>query len=48
MEVEISHSTLNYKDAMIVNGQKGVVKQYPIVGGIDYAGVVTSSTSPLW
>ena len=35
-------------DQMIVNGQKGVVRQYPIVGGIDYAGVVAKSSSPLW
>lgn len=48
VEVEITHTTLNYKDAMIVNGQKGVVRKYPIVGGIDYAGIVAKSTSSLW
>jgi len=48
VEVAITHSTLNYKDAMIVLGQKGVVRKYPIVGGIDYAGTVAKSSSPLW
>ena len=48
VEVAVSHSTLNYKDAMIVRGRKGVVRGYPIVGGIDYAGVVARSSSPLW
>ena len=48
VEVAITHSNMNYKDAMIVLGQKGVVKEFPIVGGIDYAGVVAKSSSSLW
>ena len=48
VEVAVTHTTLNYKDAMIINGQKGVVKKFPIVGGIDYAGVISKSSSPLW
>ena len=48
VEVAVTHTTLNYKDAMIVNGERGVVKDFPIVGGIDYAGVVSKSSSPLW
>jgi acrylyl-CoA reductase (NADPH) len=46
--VDVSHSDLNYKDAMIVLGRKGVVKGWPIVPGIDFAGTVRSSRSPLF
>ena len=35
--MEISHSTLNYKDAMIVLGQKGVVRDFPITPGSPHA-----------
>lgn len=45
VEVSVTHSTMNYKDAMIVLGQRGVVKQFPIVGGIDFAGVVRGRPS---
>eukprot|EP01062_Namystynia_karyoxenos_P042476 TRINITY_DN31052_c0_g1_i1.p2 TRINITY_DN31052_c0_g1~~TRINITY_DN31052_c0_g1_i1.p2 ORF type:complete len:228 (+),score=48.27 TRINITY_DN31052_c0_g1_i1:84-767(+) len=46
--VRVTHSTVNYKDAMILAGQRGVVSQFPIVGGIDCAGVVEQSDSPMW
>lgn len=46
--VDVTHSDLNYKDAMIVLGRKGVVKGWPIVPGIDFAGAVRSSRSPLF
>jgi len=48
VEVDVHHSDLNYKDAMIVLGRKGVVKGWPIVPGIDFAGTVRSSQSPLF
>lgn len=48
VEVAITHSDVNFKDGMIVEGQKGVVKGYPIVAGIDYAGIVVRSSNPLW
>ena len=41
--VAIEHSTLNYKDALAITGQKPVVRTYPMVPGIDYAGRVTHS-----
>jgi acrylyl-CoA reductase (NADPH) len=46
--VAISHSTLNYKDGMVLGGLGRLVRQYPHVPGIDFAGVVESSQSPLW
>lgn len=46
--VRVHYSTLNYKDAMILGGQAGVVRNFPIVPGIDFAGEVEESQSPLW
>ncbi|MDA0664268.1 MAG: oxidoreductase [Proteobacteria bacterium] len=43
--VRVTHSGLNYKDGMIVNGIGRLVRNYPHVPGIDFAGVVESSDS---
>jgi acrylyl-CoA reductase (NADPH) len=44
--VAIDYSTLNYKDGMILNGVGRLVRAYPHVPGIDFAGTVESSESP--
>jgi acrylyl-CoA reductase (NADPH) len=44
--VAIDYSTLNYKDGMILQGQGRLVRAYPHVPGIDFAGTVVSSESP--
>jgi acrylyl-CoA reductase (NADPH) len=44
--VRIEYSTLNYKDGMILEGQGRLVRQYPHVPGIDFAGTVEHSHSP--
>ncbi|HZT86814.1 MAG TPA: MDR family oxidoreductase [Stellaceae bacterium] len=41
--VAIEYSTLNYKDGMILNGIGRLVRQYPHVPGIDFAGTVEQS-----
>ena len=46
--VRVSHSTLNYKDGMVLNGIGRLVKSYHHVPGVDFAGVVEHSTSPDW
>jgi acrylyl-CoA reductase (NADPH) len=46
--VRISHSTLNYKDGMVLNGLGRLVRSYPHVPGVDFAGVVEQLTSPDW
>ena len=46
VEVEVAYSDLNYKDGLIVLGRSGVVKSFPIVPGIDFAGTVVRSRSP--
>ena len=42
--VRVSHSTLNYKDGLCLTGGGGLVRTYPHVAGIDFAGEVESSS----
>ncbi|HEY0204008.1 MAG TPA: MDR family oxidoreductase [Acetobacteraceae bacterium] len=44
--VRISHSCLNYKDGLALTGKSPVVRRFPMIPGIDFAGVVESSDSP--
>ena len=46
--LRVTHSSINYKDAMILQGMKGLVPAWPIVPGIDAAGVVVASDDPEW
>jgi acrylyl-CoA reductase (NADPH) len=41
--VRITHSTINYKDALAATGKGRILRRYPLNGGIDFAGVVVSS-----
>jgi acrylyl-CoA reductase (NADPH) len=41
--VNVEYSTLNYKDALAITGKAPVVRQFPMVPGIDFAGAVTES-----
>ncbi|HLI20933.1 MAG TPA: MDR family oxidoreductase [Stellaceae bacterium] len=43
--VDVEYSTLNYKDGMILNGLGRLVRTYPHVPGIDFAGTVAESSS---
>jgi len=43
--VKISHSTVNYKDGLALTGRSPVVRSFPMVGGIDFAGSVVESAS---
>src|SRR6187551_3645463 len=44
--VRVSHSTVNYKDALAITGKRPVVRAFPMVPGIDLAGAVEASTHP--
>ncbi len=46
--LEISYSTLNYKDALAICNQGPIVRQFPMVPGIDFVGRVISSRHPDW
>ncbi len=41
--IRVSHSGINYKDALAATGAGRILRRYPLVGGIDLAGVVESS-----
>lgn len=41
--VRVTHSTINYKDALAATGKGRILRRYPLNGGIDLAGVVVSS-----
>lgn len=42
--IDLHHSSLNYKDALAVTGKGRIMRSFPLVAGIDMAGVVDSST----
>ena len=42
--VAVSHSTVNYKDGLAITGQSPVVRRFPMIPGIDFAGTVETST----
>jgi len=48
VDVRVEWSTINYKDALAVTGKGAIVRKWPMVPGIDLAGVVESSRSPDW
>ena len=43
--IKVSHSTINYKDALAATGKGRILRTYPLNGGIDLAGTVVSSSS---
>ncbi|MGL4727163.1 MAG: MDR family oxidoreductase [Bosea sp. (in: a-proteobacteria)] len=46
--VRVTHSTVNYKDGLAVTGKGPVVRRWPMIPGIDFAGVVESSSHADW
>jgi acrylyl-CoA reductase (NADPH) len=46
--VRVRYSDLNYKDGLAVTGRPGVIRKYPMIPGVDLAGVVEESSSPGW
>lgn len=44
--IDVKYSTLNYKDALAITGKGPVVRQFPMVPGIDLAGTVRESSHP--
>jgi acrylyl-CoA reductase (NADPH) len=44
--VRVGYSTLNYKDALAITGKAPVVRQFPMVPGVDFAGTVEESENP--
>ncbi len=46
--VRVEWSTLNYKDGLALTGKAPVVRRFPMIPGIDFAGTVETSTHPEW
>ncbi|WP_441280933.1 acrylyl-CoA reductase (NADPH) [Tardiphaga sp. 862_B3_N1_1] len=46
--VRVEWSTVNYKDGLAVTGKAPVVRRFPMIAGIDFAGTVESSENPNW
>ncbi|QAY65994.1 oxidoreductase [Paenibacillus protaetiae] len=46
--IRVSFSSMNYKDAMALQSSPLIIRSYPMVPGIDYAGTVVRSGSPLF
>jgi acrylyl-CoA reductase (NADPH) len=43
--VRVAYSSLNYKDGLAVSGKPGVIRKFPMVPGVDFAGIVEESAS---
>src|ERR1700750_3015657 len=46
--VRVEWATLNYKDGLAVTGKAPVVRRFPMIAGIDFAGTVETSSHPAW
>jgi acrylyl-CoA reductase (NADPH) len=46
--VRVEYSTINYKDGLAITGKAPVVRRFPMIAGIDFAGTVESSTGAAW
>ena len=44
--IRVTHSTVNYKDGLALSGKSSIVSRFPMVAGIDLAGIVESSSHP--
>jgi acrylyl-CoA reductase (NADPH) len=45
VDVAISHTTINYKDGLALTAKGPIIRKFPLVPGIDFAGTVTASTN---
>src|ERR1043166_4467990 len=48
VDVRVEYSSLNVKDALAITGRGAIVKRWPMVPGIDLAGVVEHSDNAQW
>src|SRR6201998_3603690 len=46
--IRVEWSTVNYKDGLAVTGKAPVVRRFPMIAGVDFAGTVLSSSHPQW
>ena len=48
VSVRVEWSTVNYKDGLAITGKAPVVRRFPMIPGVDFAGTVETSTHPEW
>jgi acrylyl-CoA reductase (NADPH) len=46
VDVRVEYSTINYKDGLAISGTLPVVRRFPMIPGVDFAGTVEASSSP--
>ena len=44
VDIDVTHSTINYKDGLAITGKGPIVRRFPMIPGVDFAGTVTRST----
>jgi len=46
VDVRVEYSTINYKDGLAITGKLPVVRRFPMIPGVDFAGTVAASANP--
>ncbi len=46
--VDVSHSSINYKDGLAITGKAPIIRKFPLIPGVDFAGTVRLSSNPRW
>ncbi|MFN0191587.1 MAG: MDR family oxidoreductase [Aestuariivirga sp.] len=46
--IEVSHSSVNYKDGLALTGKAPIIRRFPLIPGVDFAGTVRDSSHPSW
>ncbi len=46
--VDVSHSSVNYKDGLALTGKGPIIRKFPLIPGVDFAGTVRASSHPRW
>ena len=46
--VAVSHSSVNYKDGLAITGKAPIIRKFPLIPGVDFAGTVTQSAHKSW
>jgi acrylyl-CoA reductase (NADPH) len=46
--IAVSHSSVNYKDGLALTGKAPIIRKFPLIPGVDFAGTVTASSHKSW
>jgi acrylyl-CoA reductase (NADPH) len=48
VNIAVSHSSVNYKDGLALTGKAPIIRKFPLIPGVDFAGTVTASSHKSW